>query len=221
MNHNEENLSFFCDILDNFNYSIVKENAISKDNFYLEHITDKSEYLGNVNKPMSNKESNLDPLMLNSKPSPKNTNNYKKNIGKHTLSKRIGDNTAEFVPSENEQLRFKKEVGKYDTKFIPNEYRYQDPLTGSYGFGYKTQNQYREEVRTADGTVRGNFGWVDDTGKWHHTIFIADKYGYRINTPENIINNHHSSNIPAASLTSASKKESTYLSYSDGNASFA
>ncbi|RXG73907.1 hypothetical protein Avbf_08683 [Armadillidium vulgare] len=207
MNHNEENLSFFCDILDNFNDRSIKENAISKDNFYLEHKTDKNEYLGNVNKPMSNKDSNLDTLMLNSKPSPKNTNN-EKNIGKQTLSKRIGDNTAEFVPSENEQLRFKKEVGKYDTK---------DPLTGSYSFGFKTQNQYREEERTADGTVRGNFGWVDDTGKWHHTIFISDEYGYRINTPENIINSHHPSNIPAASLTSATKKESTYVSYNNEN----
>ncbi|KAL4710452.1 hypothetical protein ACJJTC_008854 [Scirpophaga incertulas] len=57
---------------------------------------------------------------------------------------------------------------------------------GTYAFGYDTidpntgNRQFRNEERYPNGTVTGNYGYVDASGKTHSYQYIADKKGYRV-----------------------------------------
>ncbi|XP_069701786.1 cuticle protein 6-like [Periplaneta americana] len=56
-------------------------------------------------------------------------------------------------------------------------------LDGSYHFGYDTglmkYQSFREEIRDADGHVRGKFGFIDPQGVLRITEYVADTLGYR------------------------------------------
>ncbi|KAA0203016.1 hypothetical protein HAZT_HAZT007507 [Hyalella azteca] len=62
----------------------------------------------------------------------------------------------------------------------PYQYSEQDPLTGSFKFGYGDQYQWRHEERRTDGVVFGGYGWLDETGQHHVTRFVSDRLGYRV-----------------------------------------
>ncbi|XP_077539309.1 larval cuticle protein 16/17-like [Haemaphysalis longicornis] len=56
---------------------------------------------------------------------------------------------------------------------------------GSYKFGYDTgegarQQNFRQEERTSDGTVRGRYGFTDANGYLRVIEYIADDTGYHV-----------------------------------------
>ncbi|XP_015908322.1 uncharacterized protein [Parasteatoda tepidariorum] len=57
-------------------------------------------------------------------------------------------------------------------------------LAGDYKFGYDTgkgQDQsFREETRLPDGSVKGAYGYVDETGKQRIIRYTAGKDGYKV-----------------------------------------
>ena len=64
--------------------------------------------------------------------------------------------------------------------FVPiqSQYHAQDEF-GQYNFGYQEPNSARQEVKTADGVVRGSYNYVDDEGKIQTVEYIADEGGFR------------------------------------------
>ena len=61
---------------------------------------------------------------------------------------------------------------------IQTQYHAQDEY-GQYKFGFADPNSARTEVKTADGTVRGHYNYVDDQGKIQTVHYIADHLGFR------------------------------------------
>ncbi|KAK8761607.1 hypothetical protein V5799_027129 [Amblyomma americanum] len=56
---------------------------------------------------------------------------------------------------------------------------------GSYKFGYDTgegaqQQNFRQEERTSDGTVRGRYGFTDANGYLRVIEYVADETGYHV-----------------------------------------
>ncbi|XP_065290604.1 adult-specific rigid cuticular protein 15.7-like isoform X2 [Dermacentor albipictus] len=56
---------------------------------------------------------------------------------------------------------------------------------GTYKFGYDTgegaqQQNFRQEERTSDGTVRGRYGFTDANGYLRVIEYIADETGYHV-----------------------------------------
>ena len=61
---------------------------------------------------------------------------------------------------------------------IQTQYHAQDEY-GQYKFGFADPNSARTEIKTADGTVRGHYNYVDDQGNIQTVHYIADKLGFR------------------------------------------
>jgi len=59
------------------------------------------------------------------------------------------------------------------------QYHQQDEA-GQYTFGYNDPNSIRQEVKTADGVVRGAYRYVDNDGKVQTVEYIADSAGFRV-----------------------------------------
>merc|ERR1712106_740531 len=59
------------------------------------------------------------------------------------------------------------------------QYHAQDPA-GQYSFGYNDPNSVRQEVKTADGVVRGAYRYVDTNGIVQTVEYIADAAGFRV-----------------------------------------
>lgn len=55
-------------------------------------------------------------------------------------------------------------------------------MSGDYKFGYRTGNgdSYREETRAPDGTVQGQYGFVDADGKERVVKYSAGVNGFQI-----------------------------------------
>lgn len=53
-------------------------------------------------------------------------------------------------------------------------------LSGGNGYGYVTDDQYKIEVRHADGSVQGVYGYKMPDGKTHITSYVSDQKGYRL-----------------------------------------
>lgn len=67
------------------------------------------------------------------------------------------------------------------TEFTPNQYHIQTDSGDRRFFKYQTwSGQFRKESRLDDGSVVGNYGWVDANGVLRMYYYIADDEGYRI-----------------------------------------
>ena len=60
-----------------------------------------------------------------------------------------------------------------------SQYHAQDDF-GQYSFGYNDPNSVRQEVKTADGVVRGAYRYVDTNGVLQTVEYIADAAGFRV-----------------------------------------
>merc|ERR1712130_1026388 len=60
-----------------------------------------------------------------------------------------------------------------------SQYHAQDDF-GQYSFGYNDPNSVRQEVKTADGVVRGAYRYVDTSGVVQTVEYIADAAGFRV-----------------------------------------
>jgi len=61
----------------------------------------------------------------------------------------------------------------------PSQYHSQDDI-GQYTFGYESADQTKQEVKTADGVIRGAYSYVDANGLTQTVNYIADALGFRV-----------------------------------------
>merc|ERR1712073_206121 len=61
----------------------------------------------------------------------------------------------------------------------PSQYHAQDDF-GQYSFGYSDGNSVKQEVKTADGVIRGAYSYVDSDGIVQTANYIADGLGFRV-----------------------------------------
>merc|ERR1711971_1337226 len=59
------------------------------------------------------------------------------------------------------------------------QYHAQDDF-GQYSFGYNDPNSQRQEIKTADGVVRGAYQYVNEAGVLQTVEYIADDGGFRV-----------------------------------------
>merc|ERR1712109_416515 len=60
-----------------------------------------------------------------------------------------------------------------------SQYHAQDDA-GQYSFGYSDGNSVKQEVKTADGVIRGAYSYVDSDGIVQNVNYIADALGFRV-----------------------------------------
>merc|ERR1711892_1238360 len=53
-------------------------------------------------------------------------------------------------------------------------------MGGQYSYGYSDPNSVKQEVRTADGVIRGAYSYVDSNGLVQTVNYIADALGFRV-----------------------------------------
>ena len=61
---------------------------------------------------------------------------------------------------------------------------------GQYSYGYSDSNSVKQELKTADGVVRGSYSYVDSDGLIQTVNYIADALGFRVgatNLPVHVI----------------------------------
>merc|ERR1712073_289148 len=76
----------------------------------------------------------------------------------------------------------------------PSQYHAQDDF-GQYSFGYSDGNSVKQEVKTADGVIRGAYSYVDSDGIVQTVNYIADGLGFRVGDTNLPV---HEVNAPAA-----------------------
>ena len=59
------------------------------------------------------------------------------------------------------------------------QYHSQDDF-GQYSFGYSDGNSGKQEIKTADGVIRGSYSYVDSDGIVQTVNYIADALGFRV-----------------------------------------
>lgn len=70
-----------------------------------------------------------------------------------------------------------------------SQYHSQDDI-GQYSYGYSDGNSVKQELKTADGVVRGSYSYVDSDGLVQTVNYIADALGFRVgatNLPVHIV----------------------------------
>ena len=60
-----------------------------------------------------------------------------------------------------------------------SQYHAQDDF-GQYSFGYNDPNSQRQEIKTADGVVRGAYQYIDEAGVLQTVEYVADEGGFRV-----------------------------------------
>merc|ERR1719490_693674 len=60
-----------------------------------------------------------------------------------------------------------------------SQYHAQDDA-GQYSFGYNDGSSVKQEIKTADGVVRGAYSYVDSNGIVQNVNYIADALGFRV-----------------------------------------
>merc|ERR1712007_253811 len=60
-----------------------------------------------------------------------------------------------------------------------SQYHAQDDA-GQYSFGYNDGSSVKQEIKTADGVVRGAYSYVDSDGIVQNVNYIADALGFRV-----------------------------------------
>merc|ERR1712186_295881 len=91
----------------------------------------------------------------------------------------------------------------------PSQYHAQDDL-GQYSFGYSDGNSVKQEVKTADGVIRGAYSYVDSDGIVQSVNYIADALGFRVGATNLPV--HHVDAMPAAILMLITQRALTQLS---------
>merc|ERR1712107_604074 len=81
-----------------------------------------------------------------------------------------------------------------------SQYHAQDDA-GQYSFGYSDGNSVKQEVKTADGVIRGAYSYVDSDGIVQTVNYIADALGFRVGATNLPV--HHVDSQPAAPVTVA------------------
>merc|ERR1712227_191135 len=78
-----------------------------------------------------------------------------------------------------------------------SQYHAQDDA-GQYTFGYADGNSVKQEVKTADGTVRGAYSYVDSDGIVQTVNYIADELGFRVGATNLPVHNVDAAPVVAA-----------------------
>merc|ERR1719336_2277251 len=60
-----------------------------------------------------------------------------------------------------------------------SQYHAQDD-SGQYSFGYNDGSSVKQEIKTADGVIRGAYSYVDADGIVQNVNYIADALGFRV-----------------------------------------
>merc|ERR1711922_58492 len=60
-----------------------------------------------------------------------------------------------------------------------SQYHAQDDA-GQYSFGYNDGSSVKQEIKTADGVIRGAYSYVDADGIVQNVNYIADALGFRV-----------------------------------------
>jgi uncharacterized protein affecting Mg2+/Co2+ transport len=77
----------------------------------------------------------------------------------------------------------------YAASVSGSQYHAQDEL-GQYNYGYSDSNSVKQEIKTADGVVRGSYSYVDSDGLVQTVNYIADALGFRVgatNLPVHVV----------------------------------
>jgi uncharacterized protein affecting Mg2+/Co2+ transport len=85
------------------------------------------------------------------------------------------------------------------------QYHSQDEL-GQYSYGYSDANSEKQEIKTADGIVRGSYRYVDSDGLVQTVNYISDALGFRVgatNLPVHVIPAAEGSPVAAAEVPAA------------------
>merc|ERR1712013_653777 len=78
-----------------------------------------------------------------------------------------------------------------------SQYHTQDDA-GQYSFGYSDGNSVKQEVKTADGVVRGAYSYVDSDGIVQTVNYIADAMGFRVGATNLPVHNIDGAEAPVA-----------------------
>merc|ERR1711902_96450 len=81
-----------------------------------------------------------------------------------------------------------------------SQYHAQDDF-GQYSFGYSDGNSVKQEVKTADGVIRGHYQYVDSDGIVQTVNYIADALGFRVGATNLPV--HHVDSEPVAPVAAA------------------
>merc|ERR1711936_1522037 len=77
-----------------------------------------------------------------------------------------------------------------------SQYHAQDDA-GQYSFGYNDGSSVKQEIKTADGVIRGAYSYVDSDGIVQNVNYIADALGFRVGAT-NLPVHHVDAPVPAA-----------------------
>ena len=80
------------------------------------------------------------------------------------------------------------------------QYHSQDDI-GQYSFGYADGNSGKQEIKTADGVIRGSYSYVDSDGIVQTVNYIADALGFRVGATNLPV--HHVDAEPAVAVAAA------------------
>ena len=86
-----------------------------------------------------------------------------------------------------------------------SEYHIQDQA-GQYSFGYQDPHSVKQEVKTADGVVRGAYRYIDTNGIVQMVEYIADALGFRVgatNLPVHVVDSDVAPIEPATETSAA------------------
>merc|ERR1712131_304114 len=78
-----------------------------------------------------------------------------------------------------------------------SQYHAQDDI-GQYSFGYSDGNSVKQEVKTADGVIRGAYSYVDADGIVQTVNYIADALGFRVGATNLPVHHVDAEPAPAA-----------------------
>ncbi|XP_078032656.1 uncharacterized protein LOC144467640 [Augochlora pura] len=63
---------------------------------------------------------------------------------------------------------------------LPVYHQYQNTRTGEHAYSYAGGPSAKEEIKGADGVVRGSYSYVDANGILQSVFYVADNYGFRV-----------------------------------------
>merc|ERR1711990_1170950 len=82
-----------------------------------------------------------------------------------------------------------------------SQYHAQDDA-GQYSFGYNDGSSVKQEIKTADGVIRGAYSYVDADGIVQNVNYIADALGFRVGAT-NLPVHHVDAPVPAQAVAAA------------------
>lgn len=90
------------------------------------------------------------------------------------VSQAVVAEPVDAVPAES----VNQEVLAKAVPAVPSQYHAQDE-DGQYNYGYSGPNSAKEEVRSADGSVKGSYSYVDGNGLVQSVNYVSDALGFR------------------------------------------